>query len=61
MSKQVLVIVKVSNSKFCKWHVKNLRKLESFLDKTYNGWRWYNVYDKDTHQQIANYTTKKRF
>ena len=55
-----LVIAKVGNDKFVKYHCRDLVKFAKFLDEKFTGWRWFNVYDKDTGEQIDNYTNKCR-
>lgn len=55
-----IVIVKTDNTKFVKYHVNDLLKFTSFIDKNFPSWRFFNVYDKKTKQQIANFTSKNR-
>lgn len=59
-SKKYKVIVKVNNDDFVKYNVNNLLKFTVFLDKNFEGWRWFNVYDKKTREQIGNFTNKNR-
>jgi hypothetical protein len=59
-AKKYKVIAKVNDDKFVKYNVNNLMKFVQFLDKDFEGWRWFNVYDKKTKLQIANFTTNKR-
>lgn len=59
-SKKYKVIAKVSNDKFVKYNVNNLKSFANFLDTNFNGWRWFNVFDKSTGEQITSYTTKNR-
>ena len=54
------VIVKVQDDKFLKYHSDNLANFTEFLDKTYPSWRWFNVYDSKTKQQVGNYTKQSR-
>lgn len=56
----MIAIVKISQTQFLKYHVRNLIKFTQFLDQTYPGWRWFNVYDKKTKNQLGNFTTKQR-
>ena len=61
--KKYKVVAKVDNDKFVKYNVNNLRLFTAFLDRNFNGWRWFNVYryTKDsTGEQLANFTTNKR-
>jgi len=58
--KKYAVIVKVDAEKFCKWRCNNLLKLVVFLDSKWSDWRYFNVYDNKTKQQIGNYTNKNR-
>ena len=51
------IIVKVSADKFVKYHTTNLITFTTFLDKSFEGWRWFNVFDKNGIQ-VANFTTK---
>jgi len=59
-SKKYRVIAKVDNEKFVKYHVNNLLLFTNFLDNDFSGWRWFNVYDKKTGNQLANFTSKQR-
>ena len=45
MSFKVVVIVKVSNDKFLKYHVSNLLLFTS-LDRKFPEWKYFNVYNK---------------
>ena len=60
MVKKYKVIAKVGSSDFKKWTASNLLTFTNFLDQNYPNWRWFNVYDKKTKTQLANYTKKKR-
>jgi len=42
-----------------KHHVNNLIKYVNYLDKKWPEWKWMNVYDKNSGNQIANFTQKK--
>lgn len=61
-------IVKISNKPdgkaYCvKYRFNNLLKFTDFLDKKWNGWKWFNVYsnkEKNKGEQIANFTNKNR-
>jgi hypothetical protein len=63
MQKKYKVIAKVDNNKFVKYNVNNLVLFTKFLDRSFQGWRWFNVYEytKDgTGKQIGNFTNKNR-
>ena len=61
MNKQYSCIVKVDGERFVKYRtVNNLLKFTLFLDANFSEWRYYNVYDKTTKQQIASFTKNKR-
>lgn len=60
MAKIYRVIAKVENEKFVKYNVNNLLQFTAFLDVKFPGWRWFNVYDKKTGVQVANFTTKNK-
>lgn len=54
------IICKTNADKFVKYRCSDLLSLVNFLDTSYPGWRWFNVYDKKTKEQIANFTTNRR-
>lgn len=58
--KKYIVIVKTDSIKFCKWNCDNLLSLCSFLDRSWPGWRWFNVFDKKSGHQLASFTNKSR-
>lgn len=58
--KKYTIIAKVGNEKFVKYRCSDLLSLVRFLDKSWPDWRWFNVFDKRTKEQIANFTTKNR-
>lgn len=58
MSKYVC-IVKTSQSHL-KYHVNDLLKFTAFLDDKHRDWKFYNVYDKKTREQIASFTINNR-
>lgn len=56
-------IVKVINSEgdqFLKYRVNDLIKFCKFLDVKFPEWKWFNVYDKKTGDQIGNFTINNR-
>jgi len=59
-SKLYRVIAKVENEKFIKHHVNNLLSYVNYLDQNFPDWRWFNVYDKKSEKQVANYTNRNR-
>ena len=58
--KQYKVIVKVGDDKFLKYHSRDLLSLVRFLDKDYKDWRYFNVYNGESGEQIANYTKNNK-
>lgn len=60
MIKTFKVVVKISKDKFAKYNVNNLISFTKFLDKKYKDWRWFNVYDKKTKEQITSFTKNNR-
>lgn len=60
MRKKYKVITKVGDSQFVKYNVNNLVKFTKFLDRYFKDWRWFNVYDKSTKEQIGNYTKYRK-
>ena len=60
MSKRYVCIVKVADQHFVKYRLNDLLKFTAFLDTRWASWRWFNVYDKKTKQQIANFTNRRR-
>jgi hypothetical protein len=60
-NRQYSCIVKVDAERFVKYRtVNNLLKFTSFLDVNFPTWRYYNVYSKETKQQVASFTKGKR-
>lgn len=58
--KKYEIIAKVENEKFVKYNCSDLVKFTQFLDKDFPDWRWFNVFDKKTKNQIANFTKNNR-
>ncbi len=59
--KRYNVIVKLRTQQFLKYQVNDLLKFTAYLDKEHAGqWTWYNVFDRRTRQQVANFTNKRR-
>lgn len=57
--KKYKIIAKVDNEKFVKYNVNNLLLFTKFLDKSFSGWRWFNVYNM-SKEQIGSFTNKDR-
>ena len=60
IQKKVRAFVKIDNSRFFTWHVTNLISFCKFLDKRYSDWRYFNLYDCQTNEQIASYSKNNR-
>jgi len=60
MIKKYKVIVKVGNNKFLKYSVNNLLTFTKFLDKNYYDWRWFNVFDYYSKNQLGSFTKYNR-
>lgn len=60
MTKKMICNVKADGTKFVQYHVNNLLKFTEWLDKEYPDWRWYNVFDSTTKQQVASFTRHRR-
>lgn len=61
--KKYICIVKVVDStgdKFLKYRTNDLIKFTKFLDLKFPDWKWFNVYDKITGEQVANFTINNR-
>lgn len=41
-------------------YVHNLLKFQQFLDETYPGWFYFNVFDRRTSQQLTSFTKNNR-
>lgn len=55
------VICKVEKERFIKYrNVSNLLSLCAYLDNHFSTWQYFNVYDKNTLNQVASYTPKNR-
>lgn len=42
------------------WHTDNLLSFVNFLDAQYSSWKWFNVYNTITGQNLASFTKYKR-
>lgn len=55
------IIVKVSNTDFVKYrNVSDIKRFTSFIDNKFPGWRWFNVFDKNTKEQVSSYTKNNK-
>jgi hypothetical protein len=55
------IIAKVSGDKFVKYrNVTNLKKFADFLDTRFPSWKYFNVFDSVTGDQVESYTKNKR-
>lgn len=59
MTKRYVVIAKVGNEKFIKHRTSNLLLYTNYLNKNWSDWRYFNVFDKETKIQIANFTKNR--
>ncbi len=58
---QYSIIVKADKDTFLKYRtVSDLQRFTAFLDNKHKHWRWFNVFDKKTKQQIASFTNKNK-
>lgn len=53
-------VVKITKTRFCRWHVINLINFTKFLDRDYPGWLYFNVYNQYDHRQITSFTKNHR-
>ncbi len=53
-------IVKVGNNTFLKYRLSDLLSFVKFLDQNHSEWRYFNVFDKLTKEQIASFTKNNR-
>jgi hypothetical protein len=66
--KRYVAIVKIKNmpngSAYCvKYRFDNLLKFAGFLDKTWSGWKWFNVYSnrgENKGKQLSNFTNRNK-
>jgi hypothetical protein len=63
--KKYRIIAKIGNkpdgSAHCvRYRVNNLLTFTRFLDHKFSGWRWFNVYSKETGAQLGSFTNKRR-
>lgn len=59
MTKRYIVIAKVGNEKFIKHRTSNLLLYTNYLNVNWSNWRYFNVFDKETRLQIANFTKNR--
>lgn len=61
VSKRYTAIVKVAGDRFVKYrNVRNLARFTAFLDTSFKGWRYFNLFNPDTKEQVGNYTNRNR-
>jgi hypothetical protein len=61
MKKKRVVIVKTNKSEFVKYeYVNDLVRFTNFLDVQFPDWRFMNVFDRETREQIGSFTNKNR-
>lgn len=53
-------LVKLDAQDIRHWHTDDLLDFMAWLDVAYPNWRWFNVYNSQTGQQLGNYTQQKR-
>lgn len=58
--KKMKVIAKVSPDRFVKYNVQDLVSFARYLDRSFPDWRWMNVYDKNTGNQVCSFTRNHR-
>ena len=58
--KTLICITKVGKDTHLKHHVNNLLSFTRWLDEKHPDWRYFNVFDKESEQQITSYTKNKR-
>ena len=54
------VIVKSSSEKYLKYKVTDLLLFTEFLDKKFNGWLYFNVYDYKTREHLGSFQQTNR-
>jgi hypothetical protein len=59
MAVDLVIITKVDNNKFVKYHSNNLDSFFKFLLKKFPEARFSNIYDKKSRKQIGTWTNKK--
>jgi hypothetical protein len=55
-----IVITKVSREKYIRHHVSNLVNFTAFLDRSFQDWRYMNVFNEKTKKQITSFTKNNR-
>lgn len=58
MDKYVCIVK--TTDKHLKYHVTDLIKFTSFLDSNFTDWKYFNVYDLKTKDQIGNFTINNK-
>ena len=61
MTKKVSCIVKINSNQFVKYeYVNNLKLFTIFIDKKFPDWRYFNVFNRETKQQIGSFTKNNK-
>ncbi len=61
MKTKYTIIAKVTGDKFVKYrNVSNLKKFANFLDVRFPSWKYFNVFDPVTGDQVSNFTKNER-
>lgn len=58
MDKYVCIVK--TTEKHLKFYVSDLIKFTSYLDTNFSTWKYFNVYDHKTRQQIGNFTINNK-
>ena len=56
----IVKVVDATGDKFLKYRTNDLIKFTRFLDTKFPDWKWFNVYDKTTGDQVGSFTINKR-
>jgi len=60
MKHEYVIIVKVGEKKYLKYHISNLVSFTEFLNRCYSDWKYFNVYDRKTRKQICSFTQRNQ-
>ncbi len=56
----IVKLVSADGDRFLKYRTNDLLKFCKFLDVKFPEWKWFNVYDKKTGDQIGSFTINNR-
>jgi hypothetical protein len=56
----IYVCIVKTSEKHLKYHVNDLIKFTAFLDANFKTWKYYNVYDYKTKQQVGSFTINNK-